>query len=165
MVIIENMNPTLSTQLGQRLTTLNQTIVTAESCTGGLVAHLITNIAGSSAYFLGGIVAYANEVKMGQLGVREATLIEHGAVSEATALEMCAGAAQRLEADYAISISGIAGPGGGTPEKPVGFVCFGLHTPHGNFSTFQNFTGDRVSIKAQAADFALQYTLTHIGGQ
>lgn len=159
------MTSNLSTQLGQRLTATNQTIATAESCTGGLVAHHITNVAGSSAYFLGGIIAYANEVKMGQLGVREATLIEHGAVSEATVLEMCAGAARRLGADYAIAISGIAGPGGGTPEKPVGFVCFGLHMPHRDFSTFQNFTGDRVSIKAQAADFALQYTLTHIGGQ
>ena len=101
-------------------------LATAESCTGGLIAKLITDIPGSSDVFSGGIVSYANEVKMSVLGVRAETLASHGAVSEKTALEMADGARHVCGADIAISTTGIAGPGGGTPEKPVGTVWIAI---------------------------------------
>lgn len=107
---------------GRLLREQGKTLATAESCTGGYLAHLITSVAGSSDYFRGSIVAYSNEVKMKQLGVSPQTLETHGAVSEATVREMAAGAIRALGADVAVSISGIAGPGGGTPEKPVGTI-------------------------------------------
>jgi PncC family amidohydrolase len=138
------------------------TLATAESCTGGLVGHRITNVAGSSDYFVGGIISYSNDVKMKQLDVRESTLIEHGAVSEATVREMSAGAAAALEADVAIAISGIAGPGGGSREKPVGLVHFCVFTPLGTFVADQIFPGDRETVKAAAAEFALQFTFDRI---
>ena len=103
------------------------TLATAESCTGGLVGKRITEISGSSSVYLGGIVSYANSVKIGQLGVSEETLRRYGAVSEQTALEMCRGAAERLGADIGASTTGIAGPGGGTDEKPVGLVYVGVY--------------------------------------
>ena len=102
------------------------TVAVAESCTGGLIAHRLTNVPGSSAYFLGGVVAYANEVKEGVLGVRSETLRRHGAVSQETALEMARGVRRLLGADIALSATGIAGPTGGTPEKPVGLVYVAL---------------------------------------
>ncbi|MBR6441871.1 MAG: CinA family protein, partial [Bacteroidales bacterium] len=98
------------------------TLATAESCTGGNIARLLTAQAGASAYFKGGIVAYSNEVKEIILGVKHSTLEAHGAVSEETVREMVEGVRQRLGADYAIATTGIAGPGGGTPDKPVGTV-------------------------------------------
>lgn len=97
-------------------------LVTAESCTGGYLAHLITSIPGSSNYFKGSIIAYSNEVKMNQLKVSPQTLETYGAVSEQTVAEMVKGAVQLLEADVAVAVSGIAGPGGGSPEKPVGTI-------------------------------------------
>ncbi|GAA0543501.1 CinA family nicotinamide mononucleotide deamidase-related protein [Chitinophaga japonensis] len=108
--------------LGRLLSAKNKTVGTAESCTGGFIAHNITAIAGSSAYYKGSVVTYANEMKMKLLGVQEQTLREHGAVSEATVREMAAGALQLLETDYVIAVSGIMGPEGGTPDKPVGTV-------------------------------------------
>ena len=95
---------------------------TAESCTGGNIAARIVQISGSSAYFKGGIVAYSNEIKMDKLGVKESTLKSHGAVSEETVQEMVTGALEKLNVDGAIAVSGIAGPGGGTPDKPVGMI-------------------------------------------
>ncbi len=112
----------LAEVVGQQLRTCGKSLATAESCTGGYVAHQITAIPGSSDYFRGSVVAYANEVKMGQLGVNEQTLVKHGAVSEATVTEMAQGALKALDADVAVAISGIAGPGGGTPDKPVGTI-------------------------------------------
>lgn len=112
----------LEENLGNLLRGHKLTLSTAESCTGGYVAHLITSIAGSSDYFTGSVVAYANEVKQQLLGVEPKTLLEHGAVSEATVREMVSGTLQLMKTDLAVSISGIAGPGGGTPEKPVGTI-------------------------------------------
>lgn len=117
---------TLESTIGQLLAAQNATLVVAESCTGGYVAHRITSVAGSSAYFKGGVVAYSNELKQQLLGVNPDTLALHGAVSEATVREMAQGALTRLNADYAIAISGIAGPDGGTPEKPVGTIWIAI---------------------------------------
>ncbi len=116
-------------QLGERLRQSGQTICTAESCTGGLIAHRLTNVAGSSAYVMGGVVVYSNEAKRRFVNVREETLIAHGAVSEETAAEMATGARQAFGTDYALSVTGIAGPGGATPDKPVGLTYIGLAGP------------------------------------
>ncbi len=113
---------TLESVIGRILKEKNLTLSTAESCTGGYLAHLITSVPGSSAYFMGSVVSYANAVKMNQLGVKETTLQRHGAVSEQTVREMVAGAIRLLGTDVAVATSGIAGPDGGTPEKPVGTV-------------------------------------------
>ena len=110
------------------------TLAVAESCTGGLIGHRVTDVAGSSAYFLLGIVAYANEAKQRLLGVREETLAAHGAVSVETAEEMAEGARRAAGADIGLATTGIAGPGGGTPEKPVGTVCLGLAWEGGRWS-------------------------------
>ncbi len=112
----------IATTIGKILKAQNATLATAESCTGGLIAHRITSISGSSAYFMGGVVAYSNEQKTNLLGVKPETLAAHGAVSEATVIEMVQGAIKNINVNYALSISGIAGPTGGTPNKPVGTV-------------------------------------------
>ena len=118
------------------------TLATAESCTGGAIASQLTAMAGASEYFKGGIVAYSNEVKECTLGVRHETLEAHGAVSEETVREMVTGVRQRLGADYAVATTGIAGPGGGTPEKPVGTVWIGIAGPQGVEAKLLKF-GDR----------------------
>ncbi len=117
---------TLEAAVGALLKAKGKTLGTAESCTGGYLAHKITSVSGSSAYFKGSIIAYANEVKMAQLGVKESTLIEHGAVSEQTVQEMVIGALSALKTNLAIAISGIAGPSGGTPDKPVGTIWLAI---------------------------------------
>ena len=114
----------LAATTGQLLLTRNESLTLAESCTGGGLACAVTEIAGSSAWFERGFVTYSNEAKMEMLGVPEATLIAHGAVSEATARAMAEGALAHARAAFAVSITGIAGPGGGTAEKPVGLVHF-----------------------------------------
>jgi nicotinamide-nucleotide amidase len=110
---------------------LGKRVVTAESCTGGFVAHTLTNVSGASDAFLGGVVTYSNELKQALLGVSADTLAKHGAVSAETVGEMAVGARDRFGADYAIAITGIAGPTGGTDEKPVGTVFIGLAHPGG----------------------------------
>jgi nicotinamide-nucleotide amidase len=131
------------------------TLATAESCTGGLVAARLTDVPGSSDVFLGSVVAYANEVKAAQLGVSEETLREHGAVSAETAAAMAAGARARLGADVAVAVTGIAGPDGGTDEKPVGLVHLHASGPMGERAATFDFPGDRETIRTRAAVGAL----------
>jgi len=134
------------------------TLATAESCTGGLAAKLVTDISGSSVVFKGGVVSYSNDVKTGVLGVSEETLATHGAVSEETAREMALGVREKLGADIAVSTTGIAGPTGGVPGKPVGTVCFGVASKYG-VETFTEHFGENLSrdnIRSNAADFALR---------
>lgn len=116
----------LEAVIGHQLVAANKTIATAESCTGGYLAHRITSVSGSSAYFHGSVIAYSNDVKMKQLGVKSETLKAHGAVSEATVTEMVKGTLQLFGTDLAVSTSGIAGPGGGTPDKPVGTIWIAI---------------------------------------
>lgn len=137
----------------------------AESCTGGLVANRITDVPGSSEYFWGGVVAYAYEAKVALLGVSWDTLNTRGAVSRETVLEMARGARRVLDTNIGVSVSGIAGPGGGTPEKPVGTTWIGLVTGDGEWATLFHFSGDRVQIKDAAAEAALQMLLDYLEGK
>lgn len=142
--------------LVQQFNELGLTIATAESCTGGLVASAITAVPGASNMFTHGYVTYANSAKTEMLGVPEAMLQAHGAVSEPVARAMAEGARTRAKVDYAISTTGIAGPGGGTADKPVGTVWFGLAGPVGTQAYHKRFLGNRESVRMQAVDFALE---------
>lgn len=146
-------------QIGDLLRQKGRKLATAESCTGGLIGHRITDIPGSSDYYLGGVVAYAYEAKVALLGISWDTLQKHGAVSRQTVLEMARGARILLGADIAVSVSGIAGPGGATPDKPVGTTWFGLSTTGGEWARVYCFPGDRAQNKADAAQAALQFVL------
>jgi PncC family amidohydrolase len=143
-------------QIGEKLNERNWKLATAESCTGGLIGHRITNVPGSSEYYLGGVIAYAYEAKEQALGVRHDTLLEFGAVSQETVLEMACGARNLFQADVAIAVSGIAGPGGGLPHKPVGTVWIGVCSPDNVWSKVFLFPGDREQVKAASAETALQ---------
>ncbi|MCM1138701.1 MAG: CinA family protein [Duncaniella sp.] len=135
-------------------------ISTAESCTGGNIAHTITLIPGSSAAFAGGIVSYSNEVKMLLLGVKEETLAENGAVSIPVVEEMAKGALTATDTQIAMATSGIAGPGGGTPDKPVGTVCIAVATADGLCrATVAKFNGSRIQVIESATLAALQMAL------
>jgi nicotinamide-nucleotide amidase len=127
------------------------TLATAESCTGGLIAERLTRVPGSSDVFLGGIVAYANEVKARQLGVPEELIDEHGAVSAEVAAAMVSGVRERLGADVAVADTGVAGPGGGTAEKPVGLVYVAAETPSGSRVLDFNYPADRQAVRSRAA--------------
>jgi PncC family amidohydrolase len=140
-------------------------LAAAESCTGGLVSHRITNVSGSSEYFPGGVVAYSYEAKASLLGVSWDTLNAHGAVSAETVLEMALGARKLFNADIAISVSGIAGPSGGTPEKPVGTTWFGLSTNHGDWTRHFLWNGDREQNKHYSSDAALQFVIDYLEGK
>lgn len=147
----------LSQQLGEALCQLGATVTTAESCTGGWVAKMITDIAGSSAWFERGFVTYSNEAKQQMIGVDGATLEAHGAVSEPVVRQMALGALNAAAATWAVSVSGIAGPDGGSAQKPVGTVWFGIANDQGEVRTYlQNFPGDREAVRRQATVFALQ---------
>lgn len=132
------------------------TLATAESCTGGGVAASVTSVSGSSAYFLGGVVAYANSAKRNILGVPEVVLETRGAVSLECAAAMAEGARRLYGATFAVSTTGIAGPTGGTARKPVGLVCFGLAGPGGTAVEEQVFPGDRAAVTAAAVTRALE---------
>ena len=151
--------------IGYKLRRNGLKLATAESCTGGLIAHRLTNIPGSSDYFLGGVVAYAYEAKVAVLGVSWDTLKAHGAVSREVVLEMARGARRILSADLAVSVSGIAGPGGGLPQKPVGTTWIGMVTPAGEWAQHFRFDGDREGNKTSAADAALQIVLDYLEGK
>jgi nicotinamide-nucleotide amidase len=150
--------------VGRALKERGLKLALAESCTGGLVGHRVTAIPGSSAYFLGGIESYANTAKMSLLGVRRETLVGDGAVSEACAAEMAAGARKAFGADVAVSTTGIAGPDGGTKEKPVGLVCFGIATADGVRATTHQLWGTRDWVKLLASQIALDMVRRHALG-
>lgn len=137
-------------------------IGTAESCTGGLIAATLTEVPGASEVLAGGIVSYANEVKRDRLGVAESTLAEHGAVSEQTACEMASGALDALGVDVAVSVTGIAGPGGAVPGKPVGTVWVGIATSAGAKAELHHFDGDRDAVRRQTVDAALRMMLAEL---
>lgn len=158
------MNQDLATRIGELLLERGFKLALAESCTGGLVGDRITNIPGSSEYFQGGIVAYAYQVKADLLGVSWESLDSHGAVSREVVVEMAMGARKFLKADVAASISGIAGPGGGTPAKPVGTVWLALVAPDGSWTREFHFPGDRMQIKAASADAAMQFIVDYLEG-
>ena len=143
-------------ELGRLLEARRWRVTTAESCTGGLIAGAITDIAGTSAWFDRGFVTYSNPAKADMLGVRGETLAVHGAVSEETAREMAAGALERSGSDLAVAVTGIAGPSGGSADKPVGMVCFGWATrglpPE---SSTRHFAGDRAAIREATVQAAL----------
>ena len=136
----------LSSAVSKTLLAHKLTISTAESCTGGLLSHVLTGISGSSAYFIGGVVAYSNVIKEMVLGVELKTIQAYGAVSEQTAREMADGIRVRFGTDIGLSTTGVAGPTGGTPSKPVGLVWMGISTP-GKTTTFEgHFKGERLEI-------------------
>ena len=142
-------------ELARLLLARGETLGTAESCTGGLISAWLTSLPGSSDWFRGGVVSYANEVKSSLLGVPEGLLTAHGAVSEAVALAMAAGAIKTLKVDHSLAVTGIAGPGGGSPEKPVGTVWLSWSVAGKTFAEHCLFAGDRSAIRAQAAAKAL----------
>lgn len=155
---------TMEAAVGEQLRRRNWRVAVAESCTGGLVSHRLTNVPGSSAYFLGGVVAYSNAAKESQLGVRPDTLACYGAVSEETAREMAIGVRLRFGADVALAVTGIAGPAGGTPEKPLGTVCFALVTATEEFSRGYQLWGPREWVKLLASQIGLDWLRRHALG-
>jgi nicotinamide-nucleotide amidase len=154
------MDERLEAQVGALLRARKWMICAAESCTGGLVMHRLTNIAGSSDYVIGGVVAYSNEIKEHVLRVSPETLMTYGAVSIETAAEMAQGALALFGADIAVSVTGIAGPGGGTSEKPVGLTYIGL-AKRGQASTVQKhiWGGSREENKAASAEAVLRWLM------
>ncbi len=154
----------LAGRVGSLLLEQDRLLATAESCTGGWVAKCITDIAGSSAWFDRGFVTYSNHAKQDMLGVTAATLQVHGAVSEATVSEMARGALAHSAADIAVAVSGIAGPGGGVPDKPVGTVCFAWLVSGGapRVETRQ-FDGDREAVRRQSVARALEGLVDVLG--
>ena len=154
----------LAKTVGERLKAARQILVTAESCTGGWVAQAVTSIAGSSDWFERGYVTYSNAAKEELLGVRQATLKKHGAVSEETAREMAQGALARSKGTVALAVTGVAGPGGGTAEKPVGMVCFAWADKRGTRVETKNFSGDRDAVRRQSVIRALEGVIETLRG-
>ena len=135
------------------------TLATAESCTGGLISHVLTEVPGSSAYFMGGVVCYSDKAKASLLGVPETTLTRYGAVSAQAARAMAMGARARVGADLAVAVTGIAGPAGGTPDKPVGLTFIALAAPHGTRLERYVWSGGRGANKRSSAQAALRLVL------
>jgi len=157
---------TLAVALGDALRAHRLRVATAESCTGGLIAGAITSIAGSSDWFERGFVTYSNEAKHEMLGVPQALIDAHGAVSERVARAMAEGALARSRADCALSVTGVAGPGGGTPAKPVGMVCFGWAVPGRPVVVeTRHFGGGRAEIRAASVERALGRLIALVEGR
>jgi PncC family amidohydrolase len=160
----------LEIQVGVLLRKNNLKLVTAESCTGGLIGDRITNIPGSSDYYLGGVIAYAYEAKEKLLGVPHDTLLQYGAVSRETALAMAQGARRGFSTDFSldvlvgVSVTGIAGPGGGLPGKPVGLTWIGLSTPQGDWAWSFIWNGSRLENKVASAETAMQLLIDYLNG-
>ena len=153
---------TLVKSLAHALLAHGQTLVTAESCTGGLVGATLTELPGSSAWFLGGVIAYANSLKINLLGVPPELLEVHGAVSPETARAMANGARSRTGADFSVALTGIAGPDGGTPDKPVGLVYIAVASPAGTWARDYHFTGSRAEIRVAATKTAIALVLERV---
>jgi nicotinamide-nucleotide amidase len=154
----------IEARLGVLLRAYGLKLATAESCTGGLIGNRITNVPGSSDYFLGGVVSYAYEAKVKLLGVSWETLHSYGAVSRETVLEMALGVRVALESDIGLAVSGIAGPGGGMPNKPVGTTWIGLSAAGYEKAWSYLFPGDRMQVKEQAAEQALNQLVDYLEG-
>ena len=160
----------LEYKIGALLLQQNKKLMVAESCTGGLIGHRITNVPGSSEYYMGSITAYAYEAKESLLGVNHDTLLQHGAVCRETVIEMAIGVRKSLSGHIpmqdlvGVSVSGIAGPGGGMPGKPVGLVWFGLSTPEGNYAWKHIWDGDRIQNKEVSADQGLKIVYDYLNG-
>lgn len=147
----------LATRAGERLLASQLRLATAESCTGGWIAKIATDVAGSSAWFERGFVCYSNDAKMEMLGVGRRTLEEHGAVSKAVAVEMARGAVANRHARVSVSVTGVAGPDGGTAEKPVGLVWLAWYRRGGSLATYEGrFKGDREAVRLQSVHAALE---------
>lgn len=142
-----------------------KTVSTAESCTGGLIGASITDIPGASEIFLGGVVSYSNDAKEGILGVSHSVLIEHGAVSEQTARQMVEGSIRLFDSDYAVAVTGIAGPGGATPEKPVGLVYIAVADGPRTVVTRNVFKGDRQEIRGSTVREACSLLIDMVEGR
>lgn len=155
----------LAQSVGELLNQQHLTLGVAESCTGGMVAAYITDIAGSSAYFEGGVVAYSCQVKEHLLHVPGSTLARHGAVSAETAMAMARGARTLLNVDVALAITGIAGPSGGTAEKPVGLTYIGLASPREELWRRYIWKGNRSQNREQSAQAALELLKEHLAGK
>ena len=155
----------IETRIGKRLFEQKLTLGLAESCTGGLIGHRLTNVPGSSEYFMGGIISYAYQAKVNLLGVKWETLQKYGAVSSQTVLEMAQGARRAFNSDIGLSVSCIAGPGGATADKPVGTSWCGLSMPEGDWSYRFQLEGDRESVKAQLAQLALERLGEYLEGR
>ncbi len=164
------MQENLEVEIGKQLISNQYKLVVAESCTGGLISHRITNVSGSSEYYLGGICAYAYEAKRTLLGVKPETLINFGAVSRETVVEMSNGVRTLFSKEtpreqiIGISVSGIAGPGGGMPGKPVGLVWISLSSNAGTWAWKKIFDGTRIQNKEYSSDFALVALLKFLNG-
>ncbi|MCE4061690.1 CinA family protein [Pandoraea sputorum] len=156
MVSEQNLLAQLSVKIGNRLRDERLLLATAESCTGGLVAAAITDISGSSNWFERGFVTYSNQAKSEMIGVPPELIDKHGAVSEPVARAMAEGALLNSRAQISLSITGVAGPGGGTADKPVGMVCFGWSNRITTIVETKHFKGDRTQVRSQAAQYALR---------
>ena len=152
----------IETRLGRALLAKKYTIACAESCTGGLVTSRLTDVPGSSAYVMGSVVSYTNQIKEKLVGVSHETLAAHGAVSEETAREMAEGIRRVIGTDIGVGITGIAGPGGGTAEKPVGLVYIAVAGAYGTVVRENHFTGTRKGVKRQTSETALEMALAYI---
>jgi nicotinamide-nucleotide amidase len=154
----------LARRAGERLLAAGVRVATAESCTGGWIAKAITDVADSSRWFECGFITYSNEAKVRDLGVSPETLRRHGAVSEATVREMAQGALRVSGADIAVSVSGVAGPTGGTPGKPVGTVCFAVAVRQGGSISItarnEHLAGDREAVRRRSVEYALELVLS-----